>query len=159
MEHYGVFTIDKTNLFSEELPYVVVRTNDDKEVTEPEWLEYEEAFRRLYAEAGARNHRFSIIFRLTLSKVPPAYIRRKGKLMIELLDETERCLVSSAIIVENFLVRKTISALFGVVYRVVRPQKFCENMEEAFEFVAQQNAADWSEQRAKAFLAARKQRG
>ena len=158
METYGLFTMDKTNFYSDQLPYVVIKTKSNATINEEQWNLYENAFRGLYEEAIETGHRFSIIFRLTLSDVPTAYIRKKGKMMLSLKSETKQCLISSAIIIENTLLRKTVRALFGVVYEVIRPQEFCENMEVALTFVSQHNSHDWSEQMAKAFLC-KKQNG
>ena len=156
MESYGLFTMDKTHFYSDQLPYVVIKTASNATINDEQWNLYESAFRGLYQEAIETGHRFSIIFRVTLSDVPAAYIRKKGKMMLSLKPETEQCLISSAIIIESTLLRKTVRALFGVVYEVIRPQEFCENMEEALMFVSEGNSHDWSEQMAKAFLSKRK---
>lgn len=152
MENFGVFTIDKTHLYSEQLPYVVIKTNSGVPITEEQWQRYEESFKALYAESIAVNHRFSIIFKVTLSEIPTGYIKKKGKLMISLKPQTKECLVSTAIIIENTLLRNTIRALFGVVYEVIRPQEFCAGMESALMFIQEHNSRDWSDQLAQSFL-------
>ena len=127
---------------------MVIRTTPrcDEALGEEQWQEqwtvYERAFRALYDDAEADGRRFSLVFEVTVSNLPMAYVLSKARLLKSLKPRTKKILVASAIVVPNATVRTMLNRLLTFTYEVVRPNQFCKDCEEAVDFVGRIHAEE-----------------